>query len=166
MGGPFQGPFKWLRGAESPLDNCLLLAVSAGHGSFPLGLLDSCHLISSFRPRETGSRYCMPSNADTVLCIDPEKQEMKTIGGPLEGDWKWHGGNLGDEPRAFLEVFFRAILRGWEYLRHPCECHPGRSHKSNKSSMLCVRCLEWILAPKRSSFLGDLSRAGRSGTGG
>ena len=41
-------------------------------------------------------RYCMPSNADTVLCIDPDKQQMMTIGGPLEGDWKWHGGNLGD----------------------------------------------------------------------
>ena len=44
-------------------------------------------------------RYCMPSNADTVLCIDPGKQQMKTIGGPLEGDWKWHGGNLGEELR-------------------------------------------------------------------
>lgn len=44
-------------------------------------------------------RYCMPSNADTVLCIDPGEQQMKTIGGPLEGDWKWHGGNLGEELR-------------------------------------------------------------------
>lgn len=41
----------------------------------------------------------MPSNADTVLCIDPGEQQMKTIGGPLEGDWKWHGGNLGEELR-------------------------------------------------------------------
>ncbi|CAK9027936.1 unnamed protein product [Durusdinium trenchii] len=68
VGGPFMGPFKWLRGAESPLDKCL---------------------------------YCMPSNADTVLCIDPEKQEMKTIGGPLDGDWKWHGGNLGDDGNIY-----------------------------------------------------------------
>lgn len=25
VGGPFMGPFKWLRGAESPLDKCLHL---------------------------------------------------------------------------------------------------------------------------------------------
>ncbi|CAL1172126.1 unnamed protein product [Cladocopium goreaui] len=68
VGGPFRGPFKWLRGAESPLDGCL---------------------------------YCMPSNADTVLCIDPDKQQMMTIGGPLEGDWKWHGGNLGDDGNIY-----------------------------------------------------------------
>eukprot|EP00438_Fugacium_kawagutii_P029243 Skav229578 [mRNA] locus=scaffold568:832458:843886:+ [translate_table: standard] len=64
VGGPFLGPFKWLRGAESPLDGCLL--------------------------------YCMPSNADTVLCIDPDKQQMNTIGGPLEGDWKWHVSSAKD----------------------------------------------------------------------
>ena len=30
VGGPFLGPFKWLRGAESPLDGCLYHAEAVG----------------------------------------------------------------------------------------------------------------------------------------
>ena len=88
-------------------------------------------------------RYCMPSNADTVLCIDPDKQQMKTIGGPLEGDWKWHGGNLGDVLWLQRGAFWSKgvvtaaesnwalnILHfcwGWQHLWHPCKCHAGLS---------------------------------------
>ena len=44
-----------------------------------------------------GLVFALPSNADAVLRIDPATQLVSTIGGRLEGDWKWHGGNLGDD---------------------------------------------------------------------
>lgn len=113
---------------------------------------------------QTGLRYCMPSNADTVLCIDPDKQQMMTIGGPLEGDWKWHGGNLGDvlwlqrsnsviavEEFMPLGIEHPALSNwGWQHLWHPCKCHAGLwwdvmdTHLGNVDQ-LTTRCLAWGL---------------------
>lgn len=48
----------------------------------------------------SGLCFALPSNADSVLRIDPATQEVATLGDNLDslkGDWKWHGGNLGDD---------------------------------------------------------------------
>ncbi len=41
--------------------------------------------------------YCLPSNADAVLKIDPRTSTCTQVGGPLSGagkGWLWHGGQL------------------------------------------------------------------------
>eukprot|EP00729_Bicosta_minor_P016895 gene16895-30830_t len=71
IGGPFEGKFKWLRGVDVPPE-----FTGPEH---PAGLV-----------------FALPSNADSVL----PTQEVSTLGAEmseLKGDWKWHGGNLGND---------------------------------------------------------------------
>lgn len=45
--------------------------------------------------------YGIPSNADSVLKITPETQEVTTVGGPFRGQWKWHGGVLARDGNIY-----------------------------------------------------------------
>eukprot|EP00037_Helgoeca_nana_P024523 m.261169 g.261169 ORF g.261169 m.261169 type:complete len:426 (+) comp26660_c1_seq2:368-1645(+) len=75
IGPEFIGKFKWLRGVDVPPD--------VAGPAYPSGLC-----------------FCLPSNASSVLRIDPATQEVSTLGGDLpemQGDWLWHGGNLGND---------------------------------------------------------------------
>eukprot|EP00038_Savillea_parva_P011835 m.200439 g.200439 ORF g.200439 m.200439 type:complete len:428 (+) comp21051_c0_seq1:132-1415(+) len=75
IGPAYEGKFKWLRGVEIPPD-----VAGPAH---PSGLC-----------------LCLPSNASTVLCIDPATQDVFTMGDghpAMKGDWLWHGGALGDD---------------------------------------------------------------------
>ena len=44
-----------------------------------------------------GCIYGIPSNANSVLKINPADGSVSFIGGPFEGCWKWHGGALGSD---------------------------------------------------------------------
>jgi len=77
IGPKYVGKFKWLRGVEVP-------ASVMGEDRFPCG---AC--------------FALPSNASSVLRIDPATQEVTTIGGPFSGDWLWHGGNLASDGNIY-----------------------------------------------------------------
>lgn len=70
IGPSFRGQFKWLRGVDVP-------PMVMGAEAFPAG---AC--------------FALPSNASSVLKIDPATHTVTTFGGPFEGDWLWHGGAL------------------------------------------------------------------------
>ena len=76
IGPHYKGEFKWLRGLDIPP------SVFVTH--FP----DYAHLYPK------GSCLALPSNASTVLEINPATQQVSTFGGPFEGTWMWHGGCL------------------------------------------------------------------------
>lgn len=41
-----------------------------------------------------GCIFGLPSNADSVLKIDPVNETLQTFGDVPAGSWKWHGGQL------------------------------------------------------------------------
>ena len=41
-----------------------------------------------------GCIYGIPSNANSILKIDPQNNKIEMVGGPFPGCWKWHGGAL------------------------------------------------------------------------
>ena len=48
-----------------------------------------------------GSIYGVPSNANTVLRIQPATGKCDIIGGPWPGHWKWHGGVMGPDGNIY-----------------------------------------------------------------
>eukprot|EP00566_Odontella_aurita_P003283 CAMPEP_0113538406 /NCGR_PEP_ID=MMETSP0015_2-20120614/7346_1 /TAXON_ID=2838 /ORGANISM="Odontella" /LENGTH=971 /DNA_ID=CAMNT_0000437973 /DNA_START=28 /DNA_END=2943 /DNA_ORIENTATION=- /assembly_acc=CAM_ASM_000160 len=77
------GPFKWLRGVDMPPS-------PDRPGEYPRGLCIG-----------------LPSNADSVLKIDPETQRVSTFGsdtGLLDGAWKYHGGQMYPPTRKLYAV--------------------------------------------------------------
>jgi hypothetical protein len=79
IGPSFPGKFKWLRGVTVPAD------AMNNNPEYPHG---AC--------------VCLPSNAKSVLVINPATHTVTTIttepdpvtGESITGDWLWHGGNL------------------------------------------------------------------------
>jgi hypothetical protein len=76
IGPKYDGEFKWLRGLE--------IDPQVFEKYFP----DHAHKYPK------GSCLALPSNASTVLEINPDTQKVMTFGGPFEGTWMWHGGCL------------------------------------------------------------------------
>mmetsp|Transcript_28918 Transcript_28918/g.42875 ORF Transcript_28918/g.42875 Transcript_28918/m.42875 type:complete len:846 (-) Transcript_28918:51-2588(-) len=74
IGKEYPGKFKWLRGIEVPSS-----ALREHAQTYPSGLL-----------------FALPSNANSVLCIDPNTQQVSTFGDAslMSDNWQWHGGNL------------------------------------------------------------------------
>jgi len=72
IGPSFPGKYKWLRGVEVPAN------VMANEDEYPIG----CCL-------------ALPSNALSILKINPKNQEVTTFGNLTEDvGWLYHGGNL------------------------------------------------------------------------
>jgi len=80
IGPSYDGQFKWLRGVDVP-------PAVMGREKYPCG---AC--------------FALPSNASSVLKVDPATKEVTTFGGPFEGDWLWHGGALTADGYAQLHV--------------------------------------------------------------
>uniref|UniRef100_A0A7S4V5L1 Uncharacterized protein n=1 Tax=Ditylum brightwellii TaxID=49249 RepID=A0A7S4V5L1_9STRA len=74
IGPEYPGKFKWLRGVEIPPE----VMQSADY------------------PR--GCCLALPSNAPSILKINPETNDVFTFGGPMPGKgWMYHGGNLASD---------------------------------------------------------------------
>ena len=73
IGPSFKGQFKWLRGLEVPAE----VMGDDLREEYPVG----CCL-------------ALPSNASSILKINPESGEVKTFGNIIEKGWLYHGGNL------------------------------------------------------------------------
>ncbi len=74
IGPSFKGEFKWLRGVDIPpvLDN--------GNGN-----------------NSKGCCIALPSNANSILKIDCNTNEVTTFGNITEKGWLYHGGNLAPD---------------------------------------------------------------------
>ena len=68
IGPEYVGKFKWLRGIEIP-----------------------SHILNDSEHYPKGVCIALPSNADSVLEINPYTHKVSTYGGPFPGCWKWHG---------------------------------------------------------------------------
>ena len=67
-----------------------------------------------FRHQTTGTIYCIPLKAETILCIRPQVGAdplIETIGN-YKGMNKWEGGVMGPEGRMYcMPLNHKAILR-------------------------------------------------------
>lgn len=76
IGPEYPGKFKWLRGVDIPAD---VMKMNVDEEPYPKG---AC--------------LALPCNADAILKINPHTNKVSTFGGPFQGGWKWHGGNLAE----------------------------------------------------------------------
>jgi len=81
IGPDYPGKFKWLRGVEIPA-NVMRIGMERDDEK------------EAYENYSSGVCLALPCNANSILKINPCTNEVSTFGGPFEGGWKWHGGNL------------------------------------------------------------------------
>ena len=66
-------------------------------------------------PAPDGAVYCLPCHAESVLRIDctTAPPTITTIGAPLVGMWKWHGGVLSPYDQCIYAIpqFAESVLK-------------------------------------------------------
>eukprot|EP00941_MAST-03F_sp_MAST-3F-sp1_P004674 g4674.t1 len=101
IGPSFPGPFKWLRGVETPQ-----AAYCLPSNANSILRIDSTHKCTTIDlPKDVWGRwkwhggcyidgkiYAVPCDAKQVLVLDPETDEVTFMGDSFEGRHKWYGG--------------------------------------------------------------------------
>ena len=122
---PLAGQDKWLGGVLGA-DGCVYGV--PGHARHVLQIdpandavrLIGDPLVGKFKwlrgnAHPDGSIYCIPCHAETVLKIDctTAPPTLSEIGGPLPGEWKWHGGVLSPHDGCIYGIpqFAETVLR-------------------------------------------------------